>query len=497
MKQITDIKEIYFEKTQGGEFRWITISVVLLALGAILHLVAPGIGGITPNFLIGTYVIAILILKPSLKEALGIGFVAGLIQMMTSKSSFPYGNLASEQVGSFVAYLLATYIGRIRIGGLNIMPAIAGFLVTMFSGCTFVSVLVALKFVPIQVAFFVIGPVVVISALVNLVLAMLLYFPTYGFMLRKGIINKDEIRESDHSKLVLEPSQEGKISIEHLTYTYPRSEKPALKDISLAIEDGEFIMLAGASGCGKTTLALSFTGAIPHFYGGKMQGMVFVDKEAITKTRIPDLAMNIGIVLADFDTQLVTMTIGEEVAFAMENRGFAKEDIKVRSKEVLAKVGLAGLEYRKVTDLSGGQRQRLAIAAALATNPDILVLDEPTSALDPEATKYLYKLLGEINKEEKMTIIVVENSIEPAINCLDRIALLENGALKKVGPVNEVMDFMYDEDVYKEALPKLYITRRNLEKQGINLPKDLDINVVKEDLRKRISHKEVGEVTNA
>lgn len=225
MEKVTNMKEVYFEKTQGGEFRWITISIVLLALGAILHLVAPSFGGITPNFLIGTYVIAILLLKPSAKEAIGIGFVAGLIEMMTSKSNFPYGNLISEPTGAFIAYLLGRYIGKINLGSLNLMPGLAGFLATMFSGGAFIGMLVMLHFVPLQVAMYVITPVVVISAVVNMILAMLLYYPAYGFMLHKGIIAKDEIRESDHSNYIFEQNLEGKVCVEHLTYTYPQGKE--------------------------------------------------------------------------------------------------------------------------------------------------------------------------------------------------------------------------------------------------------------------------------
>lgn len=472
MEKIKDMKQVYFEKTQGGEFRWITISTVLLALGAILHMVAPSFGGVTPNFLIATYVIAILLLKPSAKEAFGIGLVAGLIEMMTSKSNFPYGNLISETAGAMMAYLLAKYIGHIRFGKLDIMPAVAGFLATMVSGIAFVYMLVLLNFVPFQVATFVIMPIVIISAIVNLVLAMLLYYPAYGFMLHKGIISKDEIRETDHSKLIFEQQLEGKITAESLTYTYPRGKEPALQNINLAVKDGEFLMVTGPSGCGKTTLAMSFVGAIPHFFGGKMQGMVFVEGEAITQTRIPELAMKVGTVLADFDTQIVTMTVGEEVAFAMENRGFKREEMQARMKEVLDRVGLAGLENRKVTDLSGGQRQRLAIAATLVTDPDILVLDEPTSALDPEATKALYEMLGHINRVDKMTIVVIENALESALPYLDRIALLDKGELITVGSVADTLDYMYDHKIYTEALPNLYHCKRRLGEKGFNFTKD-------------------------
>lgn len=471
MQEKREEKVLIFEKAQGGEFRWITISTVLLALGAILHLVAPSFAGITPNFLIATYVTAILLLKPTYQQALGIGFVAGLIEMMTSKSSFPYGNLISETAGASVAYLLAIYGGRIRVGSFDLMSVIGGFVATMVSGGAFVGTLVLLSMVPLQVAVFVILPVIVTVALVNMVLTGLLYVPAYEFLRRKGILSACEVRNTDHSRLEIVQKEEGVLVAEDLSYTYPQGEKPALCDINLAVQEGEFFMALGPSGCGKTTLAMAFVGAVPHFYGGRLSGMVFSCGTPITKTRIPEVALTVGTVLSDFDTQLVTMTVGEEVAFAMENRGFDRDTIQKRSQEILAKVDLAGMEEKKITDLSGGQRQRLAIAAALATEPRVLVLDEPTSALDPEGTKKLYELLHTLNKNEGMTVVVVEDAIEAALPYLDRMALLEEGRLLSVGTVEEVLSYMYEEGVYTEALPKEYVLSRHLQERGIVVPK--------------------------
>lgn len=466
MEKVTNMANVHYQKTQGGEFRWITISTVLLALGAILHLVAPSVGGITPNFMIATYVVAIILIKPNYRKALGIGLVAGLIEMVTSKSPFPYANLLSESVGSLITYLLVTYIGQIKIAKINLMPFVAGFLATMASGIVFVNVLHIVVGIPIEMVFILIGTVVFMTALVNMILTGLLYYPSFHFFSNIGIKPKSENNDSEHGKYQFIPSNDGIISVENFSYSYEINGEYILKDINLNVHKGEFLVITGPSGAGKTTLAMSFVGAIPHFYGGDMKGMVFVDKKAITQTRMSDLAMSVGTVLADYDTQLVTMTVGEEVAFAMENRGYEAEYIAKRSEEVLNKVGLKGLEHRKVSDLSGGQRQRLALAAAIVTDPSVLVLDQPTSALDPEGTKSLYEMLGYLNKEEKITIIVVEDNIEETLAYADRIALMVDGKLAHIGTIEESLDFMYDEGVYTKALPKIYTLSRELKKAG-------------------------------
>ena len=218
---------------------------------------------------------------------------------------------------------------------------------------------------------------------------------------------------------------------------------------------------------------MALSGGIPHFYGGKMSGMVFIDGNAITQTSIADLSLHVGMVLADYDTQLVTMTVGEEVAFAMENRGYDAETIQRRTKEVLAQVHLDGLENRSIQDMSGGQRQRLAIASVLATEPSLLILDEPTSSLDPEGTEELYAIIGKLNRENKVTVVVIDDNLSASIPYANRMAVLVDGKLAYEGAVEEAMDYMYDMNTYPEALPALYTMQRRLKEKGINLGKVL------------------------
>lgn len=201
----------------------------------------------------------------------------------------------------------------------------------------------------------------------------------------------------------------------------------------MTVQKGDFIVVTGPNGAGKTTLLMSMAGAIPHYYGGTMQGMVYTDGKAVTQHTIADLASSIGVILADYKAQIVTLTVGEEMAFTLENHGFPPEEIRRRSEEALAKVHLTGLEDRKVATLSGGQCQRLVAAAVLAEEPQVLVFDEPTSALDPEGIREFYEMVGELNQKEGLTVIVAEHHLEAALPYATEFVLMDQGEIISSG----------------------------------------------------------------
>lgn len=244
-----------------------------------------------------------------------------------------------------------------------------------------------------------------------------------------------------------------------------------MKDVSLAVRKGDFVIVTGPNGAGKTTLLMSMAGAIPHYYGGTMQGMVFTDGKAVTQHNIADLASSIGVILSDYKAQIVTLTVGEEMAFTLENHGFPPEEIRRRSKEALAKVHLEGLEDRKVTTLSGGQCQRLVVAAVLAEEPDVLVFDEPTSALDPEGIREFYEMVGELNEKEGLTVIVAEHHLEAALPYAKKFVLMNHGEIIVSGTPEEVMRRMYTEHIYEEAIPDMYKAQLELEQVGMTFEK--------------------------
>ncbi len=491
-------EKLVYIHAAGGQFRWITVSILLLALGTILHMVSPSIAGVTPDWLIATYCVAINLTRPTYKQAIGIGFVASLLSLMTSKSAFPYGNLLSEPAGALLCAFIVHEIGSLRIGSYNIKPILTGFFGTVASGGTFITILYFALGLPFSVYVQAMWPLVLVVAFLNGVITPLIYVPAQRLFAKRGFLQSDMIESTNHKGLHITPRCEGVISIEELTYYYnplaasnevaPSSEanssrtmaqltdssdvaQPALKNIQLTIQKGEFVVVTGPAGCGKSTLCLAMVGGVPKFYGGRMEGMVFVEGRAITQQSIGELAEKIGVVLADYDSQLVTMTVQEEVAFAMQNRGYEKVRILEETKQLLAQVGLEGLESRAVTSLSGGQRQRLAIASVLATNPSILVLDEPTSSLDPEGTAELYQLIGRLNREAGLTVVVIDHELQAAIPYAHRLVLMEAGRILCDDTVEATLQYMYEHNRYKEAIPTMFVAYMELRQAGYSVGK--------------------------
>ncbi len=471
MEQVTDISKLVFVKARGGRFRWLTISTLMLAIGMLLHLVSPSVAGFTPNWMIATYVVAILLTKPTYRQCLGICMVAALMEVFTSKSAFPYGDFASEFFGAYVAGFFAHSVPPIKIGRFSLRPAIAGFVTTLVSGFTFVSILTLVMGIPMKVYLFAMLPMVALVGVGNGIITPFLYFPALRLFKSMHYMEETDVEDSDHSGYDLRPSTDGVVSVEHLTYTYPLAKEPALKDVSLSVEKGDFVIITGPNGVGKTTLLMSMAGAIPHYYGGTMEGMVFTGGKAVTQHNIADLASSVGVILSDYKAQIVTLTVGEEMAFTLENHGFPPEEIRRRSKEALKKVHLDGLEEREVATLSGGQCQRLVVAAVLAEEPDTLVFDEPTSALDPQGIREFYEMVGELNRKEGLTVIIAEHHLDATLPYAKKFVLMDHGEILEQGNPEDVMRRMYKDHIYEEAIPDMYKAQLELEAVGISFDK--------------------------
>jgi energy-coupling factor transport system ATP-binding protein len=219
------------------------------------------------------------------------------------------------------------------------------------------------------------------------------------------------------------------ISIENLTYYYPDSEEASLDNINLTIEEGEFILLLGPSGCGKSTLVQCLNGIIPKVAGGDLTGEIFINKKNVRDHKVYQLSTDVGLVFQNPDTQLFGLTVEEDVAFGPENLGIEREGIRARVKHSLETVGLKDLKDRFTFTLSGGEKQRTAIAGNLAMEPKILVLDEPTSDLDPAGTKEVFETLKRLNRDRRITIILIEHKIDEVMGLADRSVVMDKGRI--------------------------------------------------------------------
>ena len=223
-----------------------------------------------------------------------------------------------------------------------------------------------------------------------------------------------------------------------VSYLYPRSKKPVLYKINLEIYKGEFLGLIGPTGAGKTTLCQALNGIVPQFYGGRFFGSVKIAELDTTENKISDLSRHVAAVFEDPETQLVTTSVENEIAFALENQKISPEEIRRRIPGVLEVVRLEGSEKRHPHELSGGQKQRLSIAAALATQPSLLILDEPTSQLDPVGAQEVFATVRELNREMGITVLMASHSAEEMAEYADRIALMSDAQLLMTGTPDEI-----------------------------------------------------------
>ena len=214
-----------------------------------------------------------------------------------------------------------------------------------------------------------------------------------------------------------------------VSYRYPGAPVAALDDVSLTIEPGELVIVAGGSGSGKSTLLRAISGLVPHFHGGTFAGTVTVGDRDTREHGPGELAATVGTLFQDPETQVVLGTVRSELGFGLRNRGFGPGAVARGVEEAALALGIAPLLDRVTSELSGGELQRTALGAALAGRPHVLVLDEPTSQLDPVAGDELIGLLRRINEDADTTIVLAEHRLERCLYAADRAIAVDHGRI--------------------------------------------------------------------
>jgi energy-coupling factor transport system ATP-binding protein len=222
------------------------------------------------------------------------------------------------------------------------------------------------------------------------------------------------------------------IEVEEVSFTYP-SGVEALKNVSLAVKNGEFVAIMGQNGAGKTTLVKHFNGLLK-----PSRGIVRVDGVETAKTSVAAMARKVGFVFQNPDHQLFSETVEEEIAFALKNFGFEEEATQKRVTWALNLLGLT--QYRKTSPfmLSGGERKRVALASVLAWDPQILILDEPTIGQDYQQKEKLRQFIAQMQTQGK-TVVIVTHDVEFVAECSPRVVLMKEGKIVADGEGKEIL----------------------------------------------------------
>lgn len=229
------------------------------------------------------------------------------------------------------------------------------------------------------------------------------------------------------------------IEVDSLCYRYTSAgPRWVLEDLSLCIEPGEYVLVCGASGSGKSTLCRTFNGLIPHFYGGTLEGGVWVAGLDTRTHPVSELFAHVGMIFQNPEAQLFNSTVEHELGFGLESLGLSRDEIRQRVEESVEIVGISTLLLRNPHQLSGGEQQLISIAAALALKPQVIVLDEPYAHLDPVNVRRVREALREINRRGT-AIVLTEHRLQNAVEDVDRMVVLHQGRIVLDGPPQTVL----------------------------------------------------------
>ena len=265
------------------------------------------------------------------------------------------------------------------------------------------------------------------------------------------------------------------IKIENLSYTYmPKTpfEKTALTDINCEFNDGEFIVLIGHTGSGKSTLIQHLNGLLK-----PTTGKIIVDGVDISdkKTKLSDIRKKIGLVFQYPEYQLFEETIEKDIEFGPRNLGLSQEEITKRVKRALEMVGLDYETYKDKSpfDLSGGQKRRVAIAGVVAMEPKVLILDEPIAGLDPKGRDDILNQIRKLHDDYKTTTIMISHSMEDVAKIADRVIVMNKGTIILDGGVSEVFKEVETLEEIGLGVPQVTYLLRELRKKGFSISEDI------------------------
>ncbi len=247
--------------------------------------------------------------------------------------------------------------------------------------------------------------------------------------------------------------------VEGLSFRYRARPELALQNVSLTLHAGELLLVAGSSGCGKTTLIRCINGLIPRSYKGELQGRVLLHDQDTSGMSLARISQRVGTVLQDPDRQILGAHVFTEVAFGLENLGLPRIEIRQRVDETLRYLGIAHLRDRETFHLSGGEKQKIALAGVLAMRPSILLLDEPLASLDPASAQESLALFRRL-ANEGVSILLVEHRVEDALAIYpDRVIFMKNSRIAYEGPPEAMTGAV---DYHQVKLPAPIILQRAL-----------------------------------
>lgn len=269
------------------------------------------------------------------------------------------------------------------------------------------------------------------------------------------------------------------VNLQNVTYKYPLTSSPALQNIDLQVEVGEFVALIGPNDAGKSTLCYTVAGFVPHFFKGELTGSVEVAGVESRDSSLSEWVLNVGLAFQNPFNQIsgAKYTVFEELAFGLENIGIPREEMKRRVEEALDLTGIRDLADRSPYSLSGGQQQRVALTSILVMQPKVLVLDEPTSQMDPIGTREVFGVIRKM-AEGGMTVILAEHKMEWIAQFADRVVALYEGQILMEGSPREVLtsDLLADKGfgISRYTSAAREARRRGMWQENISLPTTLD-----------------------